>query len=464
MLKLKNTKTKHLDAIDTDSHIKIYTCGPTVYDYAHIGNFRTFLWEDVLIRVLKFACHSDLNRVMNFTDVDDKTIAKSIETCIPLKQYTEKYIDAFLCDCKDLNMLPADLYPKATDYIPEMISMISTLIDNNNAYEKDGSVYFEIKSDKNYGRLANVCCDNSTDITDDDESFSGDFVLWKAWNKVRDGSVFWDSPWGKGRPGWHIECSAMILKEFGETIDIHAGGVDNIFPHHENEAAQTENVTNKPFVKTWMHVAHLTVNNLKMSKSLGNFYTVRELINEGFSGEEVRFALLAGHYTKEINFTKQSLEHARATFSFIKETCNRALFCKKSINASKDSGIEKYINMFTAHVYNNLNVAGALKEFFDLLNYINKRIDVEDLSKQQFKSFSYALQKMGEILGFDFSRYVIQEIPEHILSLAKKRNIERNNKNWGQSDLLRQEIYNLGFDIIDEKHSYRIIKRYKQKS
>lgn len=277
-------------------HVKLYTCGPTVYNFAHIGNFRAYTFEDVLRRALLFNGFR-VTQVMNLTDVDDKTIRGSLAAGVPLKSFTQPYIQAFFDDLKTLNIQPAEHYPAATDHIAEMIALVAKLFERGLAYtSEDGSVYFSVGKLQGYGKLAHLDRENlraGARVAQDEyekESY-GDFALWKGWD-ASDGDVVWESPWGRGRPGWHLECSAMSMRYLGETFDLHTGGIDNLFPHHENEIAQAEGATGKPFVTYWMHCAHLRVNGEKMSKSLGNFFTLRDLVDKGWSGREIRTVLI----------------------------------------------------------------------------------------------------------------------------------------------------------------------------
>ena len=316
-MKVFNSLTRGMEELKplADNEIRLYTCGPTVYNFAHIGNFRAYAFEDVLRRTVKFN-GMKIRQVMNLTDVDDKTIRGANAAGVALTDYTKTYKDAFFADLAKLNIEPAEVYPAATDHIPEMIELVSKLVESGVAYQSDdGSVYFNVRKFPGYGKLAHIDFDNQRTgarcASDEyDKENVGDFALWKAWEES-DGPVGWDSPWGRGRPGWHIECSAMSMKYLGETFDLHTGGIDNLFPHHENEIAQTEAATGKPFVNTWMHCAHLMVNGEKMSKSLGNFFTLRDLIEKGWSGREIRYVLVNSHYRQGLNFAFSALEDAR---------------------------------------------------------------------------------------------------------------------------------------------------------
>ncbi len=321
-LKLYNTESRQREEIIPlqGRTIRLYTCGPTVYNFAHIGNFRTYVFEDLLRRSLKFFGF-DVKQVMNLTDVDDKTIKGAIEKGVSLEEFTRPYIKAFFEDLQALNIEKVEHYPAATEYLPEMISMIQGLLDKGIAYKaQDNSIYFAIAKFPSYGRLSHLHLNElqagasnrlATDEYEKDNVC--DFVLWKAYDSERDGKIFWISPFGPGRPGWHIECSAMAMKLLGERIDIHVGGVDNIFPHHENEIAQSESFSCKHFVKYWLHAEHLLVDHKKMSKSLGNFYTLRDLLDKGYTGNAIRYLLLQTHYRTQLNFSFTALDSAQVT-------------------------------------------------------------------------------------------------------------------------------------------------------
>src|SRR3989344_141340 len=311
VLKLYNTLTRKKEAFMplVDGEVRIYSCGPTVYDYAHIGNFRAYVCWDILKRYLKFK-GLGVVQVMNITDVDDKTIKGATAKKIPLNQFTAEYTAAFFEDLAKLNIEPANIFPKATEHIKEMIDLIEKLKAGKHTYERDGSVYYRISTFKNYGKLSKVKIEDTKDnarVDNDeyDKESAKDFVLWKG---KKEDEPSWDSPFGPGRPGWHIECSAMAMKYLGPHIDIHAGGIDLIFPHHENEIAQSEAATGEPFVSTWMHNEYLFVEGKKMSKSLGNFYTLRDVLRDGHKPMAIRYLLLSAHYRTPLNFTEEGLK------------------------------------------------------------------------------------------------------------------------------------------------------------
>lgn len=331
ILKIYNTEERRKEeVIPRDGHtIRMYTCGPTVYNFAHIGNFRTYVFEDLLRRTLKFLGYG-VEQVMNLTDLDDKTMKGAIDHGVTLSQFTAPYKTAFFEDLKALHIERIEHYPQATDYIPEMIVLVQKLLDQGIAYYgEDGSVYFAIAKFPSYGRLSHLHLNElktgASGVAADeyDKENVADFVLWKKWDPVRDGTIFWESPFGQGRPGWHIECSAMAMKLLGESIDIHVGGVDNMFPHHENEIAQSEGCTNCRFVRYWVHAEHLLVDHKKMSKSLGNFYTLRDLLQRGYSGTEVRYMLMQAHYRTQLNFTFAGMDAAVSTLARMRDFITR---------------------------------------------------------------------------------------------------------------------------------------------
>ncbi len=316
-IRFYNTLSRALEVFESlvPGRVGLYTCGPTVYNFAHIGNFRAYMFEDLLHRHL-LRSGLQVLRVMNLTDVDDKTIRGALAAGLPLKAFTAPFVQAFFEDLRALNILPADHYPAATDHVPEMIALVQTLLDKGHAYRSDdGSVYYRIDSFPSYGCLCHL--DRSglqagARVAQDEyeKDNVADFALWKAWDEA-DGDVAWEAPWGRGRPGWHLECSAMSMRYLGPSFDLHTGGVDNMFPHHEDEIAQSEAATGQRFVRYWMHCAHLVVEGQKMSKSAGNFFTLRDLLQRGFNGREIRYLLLSTHYRQQLNFTIDGLHGAR---------------------------------------------------------------------------------------------------------------------------------------------------------
>ncbi len=443
--------------------VKIYTCGPTVYHFAHIGNFRTYVFEDLLRRTLKYLGYG-VEQVMNITDVDDKTIRESVAKGVTLDEYVEPYTKAFFADLKELGIEDVEHNPKATDYIPQMIEMIEKLIVKGVAYAPgDGSVYFSISKFPTYGALSNLKLDElkeggSDRINSDeyDKETVSDFVLWKGYDETRDGKVFWESPWGKGRPGWHLECSAMANSLLGETIDIHCGAVDNIFPHHENEIAQSEACNGHPFVRHWLHSEHLIVDGKKMSKSLGNFYTLRDLLNKGYHGREVRYLLLSVHYKTQLNFTMEGLEAARHALQRIDDFVQRLQGYPHEGQKDLTAHLEEVDKQFKQALADDLGISQALSLLFDLIREVNSLIDSEQLKSA--RAVLKLLKSWNSILNFIHFDFSI-DIPDEIQQALIDRNSARARKDWQEADRLRDLIKNAGF-VIEDSPTGPILKKH----
>lgn len=443
-------------------HIRMYTCGPTVYNFAHIGNFRAYTFEDILRRTIQFnGCR--VTQVMNLTDVDDKTIRGAKAAGVSLKTFTAPFIQAFFEDLKTIHIQPAEVYPAATDHILEMIALIERLFEKGLAYQsEDGSVYFSVSRLPQYGRLAHLDREHlrvGARVADDEyeKECYGDFALWKAYDDS-DGDVVWDSPWGRGRPGWHLECSAMAMKYLGDTFDIHTGGIDNLFPHHENEIAQTEGATGKPFVNLWMHCAHLRVNGEKMSKSLGNFFTLRDLIVKGYTGREIRYVLINGHYRQALNFTFDALAAARSSLARIDE-CVDALeelaASQKGFDASNPCLAD-----FTTAVNDDLNIPEAFAALFALVRESNVAMSQGALKPQEAAAILGVFDKMDTVLGVvRFGRAQKEDgVPAEIQALVDARAAARTAKQWAESDRLRDELAAKGWEIRDGKEGQKVKK------
>ena len=433
-----------------DNTIRLYTCGPTVYNFAHIGNFRAYTFEDILRRVIQFN-GMKIKQVMNLTDVDDKTIRGANAAGVALTDYTKTYKDAFFADLKKLNIQPAEVYPAATDHIPEMIDLVADLVKKGIAYQsEDGSVYFSVRKFPGYGKLAHIDFDHQQTgarcASDEyDKENVGDFALWKAWEES-DGPVGWDSPWGRGRPGWHIECSAMSMKYLGETFDLHTGGIDNLFPHHENEIAQAEASTGKEFVKTWMHCAHLRVNGEKMSKSLGNFFTLRDLLEKGYTGREIRYVLINAHYRSGLNFAFTALDDARKSLARI-DAC-----VEKATEGAVPEWAQAHLDAFTAAVNDDLNIPSAFAALFALVRDANGKGAAGTLS---------VFKRMDEVLGVIFfeNEKKAVEIPAEVQAMLAERAEARKAKNWAESDRLREAIAAAGWLVKDSKDGQSCTKK-----
>ncbi len=468
-LRLHNTESRVLEEVfpSDGKAVRMYTCGPTVYNFAHIGNFRTYVFEDLLRRSIKFF-GMKVHQVMNLTDIDDKTLKGAIEGGIPLDVYTEPYKKAFFEDLQALGLEPADAYPEATKYIPAMIKLIQTLIEKGVAYHgQDRSVYFAIRKFPSYGRLSHLHLDElqvgaSQRIADEyDKENAADFVLWKSYDPERDGEIYWESPFGRGRPGWHIECSAMAIELLGPSIDIHAGGVDNIFPHHENEIAQSECCTSQRFARIWAHSEHLLVDHKKMSKSAGNFYTLRDLLNRGYTGRQVRFALLSTHYRSQLNFTFASLQAAASSLERLDD------FIARLEGIQNDKGqpqaeilLHDAHQKFSAALADDLNISPALGTLFDLVRSVNTLCDENRISKLEAEKILQFLKNIDTVLGVLFTREE-EEIPIELQEMLVKRNEARAEKNWPLADECRQLIYEHGYVIEDSPTGSRLKKLAK---
>ena len=445
--------------------IGIYTCGPTVYSRAHIGNFRAYIFEDLLQRHLELRNYK-VHRVMNITDVDDKTIRGAREANVPLSKFTEQFKKAFFEDAEMLRIKRADEFPAATDqrYVDRMIAMIEELIARGLAYQADDkSVYFRINKFPNYGKLAHFDLTQlqSTGRVKHDEydkEHIGDFALWKAWDE-EDGDVKWDSPWGPGRPGWHIECSAMATALLGDQIDIHCGGVDNIFPHHEAEIAQSEGVTGKKFVHYWLHCAHLLVDGQKMAKSLGNFYIVPDVLAKGYTGRELRYALLRVHYRVPLNFTWEGMKEARESLGRIDEWLARLRQFAERGNAQRPApNVQRPIQPdFENALDDDLNISAALGFLFESIRETNRAMDENKLDAASATAWLDWWKRMNTVLGLESETKMM--VPEDVAQLAKEREKARREKNWKGSDELRNRISELGWEVRDTKDGQKLTPR-----
>ncbi|MEP7014351.1 MAG: cysteine--tRNA ligase [Verrucomicrobiota bacterium] len=443
-------------------NVAIYTCGPTVYSRAHIGNFRAYIFEDLLQRHLEARGYK-VHRVMNITDVDDKTIRGARETNTSLAKFTEPFKQAFFKDIDTLRIKHADEFPAATDqrYIDKMIEMIGVLMDRGLAYQaEDKSLYFRINKFPGYGKLAHFDLTQlqSTGRVKHDEydkEHIGDFALWKAWDE-NDGEVKWKSPWGSGRPGWHIECSAMATALLGDQIDIHCGGVDNIFPHHEAEIAQTEGVTGKTFVRFWLHCAHLLVDGQKMSKSLGNFYTLPDVLEKGYTGREIRYALLRVHYRMPLNFTWEGMTEARESLGRIDGWLQRLrdVADRKVGNGKIDNQSDR---QFEDALDDDLNISAALGFLFETIRDTNRAMDRNELDPASAQQWLKWWDQVNGVLALD--QQVIDAIPPEIEKLVEARLQARLAKEFGKSDELRDELSARGWEVRDTKDGQKITRR-----
>ena len=411
-----------------EGKVKMYVCGVTVYDHCHLGHARAYVAFDTVRRILQYFNY-DVTYVQNFTDIDDKIIARCNELGTDLKTLTNQFIDSYHEDMKKLNILPATFYPKATKHIDSIIAMIKTLIDKNCAYSCDGDVYFDVNSAKEYGRLSNKVLEDllagARVELGDKKKNPLDFVLWK---KAKENEPFWNSPWGNGRPGWHIECSAMAKEILGEHIDIHAGGNDLIFPHHENEIAQSECANGCCFSSYWMHNGFVNLNDRKMSKSTQNFITLKQCL-KSYSGEALRFFLLKTHYRHPLQFSKEGLDEATNAYARLCQTVFSSF--KKEPCADLQSSFLKLKQDFLNAIANDFNAAEAIGFLFD----INKLCNQSQSGKQ-------LLKELGSILGLFTQNPVKKEVPEAAMLLINKRTQARKDKNFELSDQLRDQLLN----------------------
>ena len=464
-LKLFNTLSRSIQEFAPLAPPKVgmYCCGPTVYDFAHIGNWRTFVFGDLVRRTLEFKGYA-VTHVMNITDVEDKIIKHVRETKTSLREFTGKYEAAFLEDLKTLNCRLPHHTPRATEYISEIISLIEKLVQRGIAYKAaDGSVYFSIEKYRGcgctYGQLLKLNFDEmkAGERVKSDEYAKesvADFALWKA-RGPEDGDVFWPSPWGEGRPGWHIECSAMSTKILGPSFDLHLGGEDLIFPHHEDEIAQSEGATGKPFVKHWLHGAHLLVEGKKMSKSLGNFFTLRDLLAKGFTGREIRYSLLTAHYRETFNFTLEGLQGARAALARIDECLGKlreigSLGVPPSGGSPltpPEGGTPNLMAAFSAALDDDLNISAAWGAVFEWVRETNRRLAENSLGATDAAFALAAWDKVDSVLGIGTKSGA--EIPAEILALAEARTAAKKVKDFKRADAIRDELKAKGWVIED---------------
>jgi len=448
-VQLYNTLTREKEIFSPihKDEVRMYSCGPTVYNYPHIGNYRAYIFADTLKRVLLYAGYK-VKHIMNLTDIDDKTIRESQKEGKSLKEFTEFYTEAFMEDIKSLNIILPEKFTKATDYIEEMVKIIKKLLEKEVAYKSnDGSVYFDIKKFKNYGQLSRLVLEeqkeNASGRIKNDEyekENAQDFALWKAWDE-KDGEVFWETDLGKGRPGWHIECSAMSMKNLGEQIDLHTGGVDNIFPHHENEIAQSEGTTGKQFVKYWMHNEWVLVDQKKMAKSFDNFYTLKDLIKKDINPLAYRFWLLMASYRTRVNFVWEALEGA--------ETALKRLYgLYLGLDTDIGSVHKEYQNKFKEYVSDDLDTPRALSLLWDVFKD-------ENISNADKKA---TILDFDKVLGLGFENLQEEKIPGEILKLAEEREQARQNKDFKKSDELREKINSLGYEVKDTGNGQKINK------
>jgi cysteinyl-tRNA synthetase len=434
--------------------VRMYTCGPTVWDFAHIGNFRSFVFEDLLRRWLKYRGFNAI-QVMNITDVDDRTIAASKKQGIPLSEHTKQYLKAFFEDMAALNIERAEHYPRATENIPEMVALIKKLMEKKYAYKgEDGSIYYDISKFKNYGELSKFKVDQleagaRVKVDEYDKAEARDFALWKAWTED-DGDVFWETEIGKGRPGWHIECSAMSMKYLGETLDIHTGGVDNMFPHHENEIAQSEAATGKKFVNYWLHCEHLLVEGKRMGKRFGNYYTLRDLMKMGHEPAAVRYMLLSTHYRQQFNFTFEGLKAAKNAIDRLRNFMRRL---SDADGQSSEGKVKQLVDQvqrdFCTFMDDDLNVSQALATVFEFVREVNNLVDAGRINKGEARDVSDLMRGFDGVLGFIGEAKNEKKLSEEAEELILKREEARKNKDWETADEIRKQLRSIGVIVED---------------
>ena len=456
-LRLLNTYTRKLQKFAPlkKNTVRMYTCGPTVWDYAHIGNFRTYVFQDVLRRYLEFKGYK-VTQVTNITDVDDRTIRQSKETGVTLNEYTRKYEEAYLADLEALNIEHAEHYPRATEHIDEMVALVKKLIRRGFAYEAEGSVYFDISKFKAYGRLSGVRMDElKAGARIDSDKYSKDeardFALWKGW-RPEDGDVFWETPIGKGRPGWHLECSAMSMKYLGPTFDIHSGGEDLIFPHHENEIAQSEAATGKRFVRFWLHSGMLLVGGGKMAKSSGNFFTLRDLLSKGHDPLAVRYLLMSAHYRAQLNFTEGALADAEKAVEALRGTyrrINNVEGTSHHSNVQLREVLSREKREFERAMDDDLNTPRALAAVYRAARVVNRAIDQGEVSTKDAAAVHQFFSDLDRVLGILGEQTKTEELPEETGRLIRERDEARANRDWATADSLRKQLLAMGIVVED---------------
>jgi len=442
-----------------NNQVRMYTCGPTVYDYAHIGNYRAYVFEDLLRRYLKYKGYQ-VTQVMNVTDVDDKSIAGVRKTGQSLDDYTAKYKKAFFDGLDTLRIERAEHYPEATKHIDDMVALIQRLQEKGFVYEAEGNLYYRISSFPEYGKLSHMKLDElkcGVRVKSDEyeKEQASDFALWKAWEE-QDGEVYWETPLGKGRPGWHIECSAMSMKYLGETFDIHTGGVDNMFPHHENEIAQSEAATGKKFVNYWLHNEHLLVEGKKMAKKLGNFHTLRDLLKHGYDPIAIRYLLLSTHYRQQLNFTFEGLDAAKSAIERLRNVTRRLKDANgKESRGKVTSALHAVQTGFGCAMDDDLNVSVALGALFDFVRDLNALLDAGIVSKKEADSVYAIMQKFDVVLGVIGEVEQEESLPKEAKDLIQKREEARKAKNWAVADALRTKLREMGVVVEDTPQGVR---------
>ncbi len=462
MLKFHNTLSNRLEEFHplNDNKVRLYICGPTVWSFAHIGNFRTFMFGDILRRYLKFKGYN-LTHVFNLTDVDDRIINEAKKAGKTIDEFTAPFIEAFWEDFDALGLERPEITPRATHHVAEMIQIIETLLENGRAYESDGSIYFRIAAFPVYGKLSKINfagnlsgASGRVDTDKYDKENANDFALWKLVDA--DEPTGWDASFGRGRPGWHIECSAMAMKYLGETFDIHAGGVDLKFPHHENEIAQSEGATEKMFAKFWLHSEHLMVEGKTMSKSLGNYYTFRDLIAKGYTATAIRYLLLSVPYHKQLNFTFETLDGAEQTIERLRDFRKRLqeALLPDGINTDLEEKARGFLNDFEAAMDDNLNTSIALAALHNLVRETNTAMAHEVACTEDRSFVLHTIDKFDQVLGI-FGEAQTEMLDAEIENLIEERQEARRNRNFSRSDEIRDTLAEKGIVLEDTKDGVR---------
>ncbi len=465
MMQIYNSQTRKKEEFVPlhPGKVGIYACGPTVYDYFHIGNARPFITFDVLRRYFEHRGY-EVTFVQNFTDIDDKMIKRANAEGITVKELGDRFIKEYYQDAQSLGIRPATVHPRATEHIGEIIHLVKTLEDKGYAYEVNGDVYFDVEKDKGYGKLSGQNLDDleagaRIDV-DDVKKNPADFALWKA---QKPGEPAWQSPWGMGRPGWHIECSAMSMKYLGETFDIHAGGKDLLFPHHENEVAQSECATGKPFARYWMHNGFINIDNEKMSKSLGNFFTVRDIVKE-YNPEDIRMFMLSAHYRSPVNFSRDMVAQAHASLQRLYTAREHLLFLQKNarekaLTAEEEAllaRVKEDADRFDAAMDDDLNTADALGAIFEIVKDANVSLN-EQSGKAAVDGVLKTLLELTGVLGL-LMKKADDGLPADIQQMADERAQARKEKNWKRSDELRDALAAAGYLVKDTPQGQSITK------
>ena len=453
-LKLTNTLGGAKEAFEPlePGHVRMYTCGLTVYNRGHIGNFKTFVAQDILRRYLKYKGFR-VTQVVNFTDVDDKTIAGALEEGLPLREYTDKFIEYFYEDADSLNIERAEHYPRATDseYLDAMVDLVKKLKERGHTYERDGSIYFRISTLPEYGKLSRIDVEGmqsgAGDGDDYDKENARDFVLWKG---PKENEPSWDTDIGPGRPGWHLECSAMSMKLLGESFDIHGGGVDLIFPHHENEIAQSEGATGKPFVRFWIHAEFLLVEGEKMAKSKGNQFTVRDLVEEGFSPAAIRYLLLSAHYRKQLNFSREGIRQAEQAIRRVDDLLERLGEVQSDgpLSESVQDMTRRARGAFEEAMDDDLNTPAALGALFDLVREANRALSSSSLTKEDAGEIAGTIERLNTVFGV-FGQTEAVMLDADVEKLITERREARARRDFARSDAIRDELDAQGIVLED---------------